>query len=161
MYDSGASIIELQIPFSDPMADGPSIMHANEVALAKGVRTKDCMQAMEKLSAKLDMPFLFMSYYNLLHSYGKKGLDGFLKDAQSSGAEGLIVPDVPFDLKRENFAKKALSYKLTPIPLVSPVTPKKRLKEISKVHDKGFVYCVATTGTTLSLIHISEPTRPC
>lgn len=147
MVDAGASIVELQLPFSDPMADGPSIMYANEVAVENGVSTKDCMKAMERLSKKVEVPLLFMSYYNLLYSY-PAGLDAFLKDARQAGAEGLIVPDISPDCYRDDFFNKSIAQGLAPIPLVSPLTSRARMKKIARIHSEGFVYCVSTTGTT-------------
>lgn len=147
MADAGASIIELQIPFSDPIADGPSIMYANEVGIEQGVNTRDSLRAMEELASSVDIPLLFMSYFNLLYSY-PRGVEAFLKSAKSAGAEGLIVPDIPVDSKRDPYFKMALREDLCPIPLVSPLTNDARMKEIASVHTEGFVYCVSTTGTT-------------
>ncbi len=150
MVDSGASFVELQIPFSDPMADGPTIMRACEEALANGVRTIDCMRAMEKLHRQVEVPLLFMSYYNLLFSYGGKpnGLKAFCRDARNAGAQGLIVPDVPPEEKEEGYWDVSRDYELLPVPLVSPVSSNARFKKIKKVAPDGFVYCVSTTGTT-------------
>jgi tryptophan synthase alpha subunit len=157
MAESGADFIELQIPFSDPMADGPTIMSANEAALETGVRPKDCLKAMEKLAGKTDVPLLFMSYFNLVFAYGGgKGIGGnqdsvahFCRDASNAGATGLIVPDVPPEENNEGYWTTSKEYNLLPVPLVSPVTSDKRLKSISKAcGDDAFVYCVATTGTT-------------
>lgn len=147
MADAGVSTIELQIPFTDPIADGPTIMHANSVALANGVKTRDCLKAMEQLSGKVNCPLFFMSYYNLLFSYAG-GMSGFLRNAKSSGALGLIVPDIPFEERSDGFWTMARENHLLTIPIVSPVTPPDRLRAISKVADSGFVYCVSTTGTT-------------
>lgn len=145
MADSGASIIELQIPFSDPMADGPTIMRACEYALAQGVRTKDCMRAMETLANKTQVPLLFMSYFNLLFNAKVKE---FCKDAAAAGAQGLIVPDIPPEDEMEGYWEAAAENKLAAIPLVSPVTTKSRYQAIKKRAKDGFVYCVSTTGTT-------------
>lgn len=152
MVDGGASFIELQIPFSDPMADGPTIMRANENALTSGTSPRDCMQAMETLSRELPVPLLFMSYYNLLFRYKapreKSGLRNFLKDARSAGAEGLIVPDIPPEEKEDGYWKLAEEYELCAVPLVSPVSSTQRMKKIAAQSKQGFVYCVSTTGTT-------------
>ncbi len=157
MADSGADFIELQIPFSDPMADGPTIMTANEAALETGVTPKNCLKAMEKLAGKTDVPLLFMSYFNLLFAYaGGKGIGGnhdsiahFCRDASNAGATGLIVPDVPPEENSEGYWTTSKEYNLLPVPLVSPVTSQQRLKNIAKAcGDDAFVYCVSTTGTT-------------
>jgi tryptophan synthase alpha chain len=152
MADGGASLIELQIPFSDPMADGPTIMRANEAALQNGVTPKNCMKAVEALSRKVSVPLLFMSYYNLLFTYGGKGkqsgLEHFAADAASAGVQGLIVPDLPPEEKQEGYWTLPLNYGLVPIPLVSPLSSSARLKKIAATAKHGFVYCVSTTGTT-------------
>jgi tryptophan synthase alpha chain len=152
MAEGGASLVELQIPFSDPMADGPTIMRANETALKNGVTPRDCMRALETLSRKVSVPLLFMSYYNLLFAYGGKGkqngLKHFLADAASAGGQGLIVPDLPPEEKQEGYWTLPLNYGLVPIPLVSPLSSPARLKKIAATAKHGFVYCVSTTGTT-------------
>lgn len=158
MADAGASLVELQIPFSDPMADGPTIMRANELALEQGVRPLDCFRAAEKLARAVHAPLLFMSYYNILFSYGEKkrragrdagcGVAQFCRDAKSAGVQGLIVPDVPYHLVRDEYWELAGLHGLAPIPVVAPVTTDKRLKELSTVAKNGFVYCVSATRTT-------------
>ncbi|MBP9837097.1 MAG: tryptophan synthase subunit alpha [Proteobacteria bacterium] len=151
MADSGASIIELQIPFSDPMADGPTIMAANEAALKNGLKVKDCFAAAEKLAKELpNTPLLFMSYFNILYCYnkGKNGVRNFFKDTQAAGVSGVIVPDIPAEDTGEEFWSDAKKFKVAPIPVVSPVSTEDRLKLIKKVTQDSFVYCVSTTGTT-------------
>lgn len=150
MAGSGAKIIELQIPFSDPMADGPTIMAANEAALAKGVKVSECMKAAEKLASKTDVPLLFMSYYNILYQYkaGKApNCVAFCKDAASAGVQGLIVPDVPVELRSE-YWDVARDTKLAAIPIVTPVSTPSRLQSVKRTVSGGFIYCVTTTGTT-------------
>lgn len=155
MANAGASIIELQIPFSDPMADGPTIMAANEAALLQGIKVKDCLKAAEKLSAKTDVPLLFMSYYNILYRYsaGRKrsvdvrGVSDFCRDARAAGIEGLIVPDVPPEENAE-YWKVARDHDLAPIPIVTPISTDARLRKIRSVVSGGFIYCVTTAGTT-------------
>jgi tryptophan synthase alpha subunit len=153
MADSGVSLIELQIPFSDPMADGPTIMHANEVALKNGVTPQMCMRAAAKLSKTVSTPLLFMTYFNIVFNYGysakaKSGLSKFCADASKSGISGLIVPDVSIDDRHEGYWTEAKRAGLYPIPLVTPVTELSRMRAIKKMAGDSFVYCVSTTGTT-------------
>ncbi len=160
MADNGAKFIELQIPFSDPMADGPTIMSANEAALAQGVTPGDCMKAMETLASSVDVPLIFMTYFNLVYAYnggaynggayqgGQDGVRNFSKDAANAGAEALIVPDIPPEENSEGYWSITKEYGLLPVPLVSPISSDERLKRIAAVSDPGFVYCVSTTGTT-------------
>ncbi len=146
MAASGAALIELQIPFSDPMADGPSIMKASEAALKEGVTPIDCLKAMEKLSSEVEVPLLFMSYYNIVFTYG---VDRFIEDAVSAGATGAIVPDIPIEEAADGFFESCKRQDFAAIPLVSPLTEDARMKTISNNTSKdGFVYCVSTTGTT-------------
>lgn len=147
MAESGASIIELQIPFSDPIADGPTIMLANQQGLENLVTPKDCMKAMEVLARKVKVPLLFMSYLNLLINYSG-GLKQFCKDARNAGTQGLIVPDIPPEENAEGYWTLTKANHLIPILIVSPVTTQERLKKLSAVATDGFVYCVSTTGTT-------------
>jgi tryptophan synthase alpha subunit len=144
MAENGAAIIELQIPFSDPMADGPSIMGACEHALSEGVTPLHCLDAMSKLSSKIDTPLLFMSYYNLVLNQ-----KGFAKAASDAGCEGLIVPDITPGESKDSFFTECESESLPVIPLVSPITSETRMKQIaSNSVSAPFVYCVSTTGTT-------------
>ncbi|MFN8390372.1 MAG: tryptophan synthase subunit alpha [Bdellovibrionota bacterium] len=147
MADGGASLIELQIPFSDPMADGPTIMAANEASLENGTRVRDCFKAAEKLSRDISVPLLFMSYFNLLYCY-PGSVKRFCRDAAQAGVQGLIVPDVPPEETSEGYYEHAYVSKVVPVPVVAPVSTKARLTAIQKVAPKGFVYCVSTTGTT-------------
>lgn len=158
MIKSGVDFIEIQIPFSDPVADGPTIMKANEVALKNGTTVESCFHLMEKLSGTLKKSlkkkekeisakpkFLFMSYFNILYHYG---LEKFCKRAKECGCYGLIVPDMPIDEeKNENYLKICKKYRLKPIQVISPLTPTVRLKKIAK-HARGFVYCVSRYGST-------------
>ena len=155
MADAGAKLIELQIPFSDPMADGPTIMAANEAALRQGVKVKDCFRAAEKLAQKTDVPLLFMSYYNILYRYSEKkhkdvdvkGVSDFCQATANAGVQGLIVPDVPPE-ESGLYWSLAADAGLSPIPIVTPVSTQARLEKIQEVVSGGFIYCVTTAGTT-------------
>jgi len=153
MAESGASIIELQIPFSDPMADGPTIMRANEHALSAGVTPAQCMEAAKKIRSKCEVPLLFMSYFNILLNYNSsketKGVEGFCQDAKDAGIDGLIVPDVPPEEDVDGYWSYSKANDLFAVPLVSPVTTQKRFDKIKeRIVEGGFIYCVSTTGTT-------------
>lgn len=145
METSGVDMIELQIPFSDPLADGPTIMKACEESLANGTRVGDAFDVVEKVRKKGRIPLLFMCYYNTVFQYG---IEKFCRDAAMVGIDGLIVPDMPIDEENEErfyfFAKK---YGLHTIQVVSPASTEERLKKISKV-GSGFVYATARQGIT-------------
>jgi len=145
MIDTGVSFLEIQIPFSDPVADGPTIMAANQQALDNGTTPEDCFKLMQRLSKKTNIPLLFMSYYNILFRYG---LDKFCKRAKLVGCYGLIVPDIPIDEEEyDHYLETCKKYGLHAIQVISPITPERRLKKIGQVAS-GFVYCVSRTGTT-------------
>jgi tryptophan synthase alpha chain len=145
MAESGADFIELQIPFSDPMADGPTIMKANDIALANGVRLDDCLELMSDLSKEVDAALLFMTYYQMVFH---RGVAKFCKQAKQAGAQGLIVPDMPLDEEsHEHFMAEANKQKLSHIRLLSPTSTDERIKLNAKV-ENGFVYCTSRSGTT-------------
>jgi len=146
MVKCGIKKIELQIPFSDPLADGPVISHASEIALEKGIKVKDSFELMKKLTAKYrEVDFYFMTYFNIVFNYG---VSKFVLDSKKAGAKGLIVPDMPLDYEEDEHYYSALQKaNLSPIFVISPVTDEKRLKEISNVA-KDFVYLTSTIGTT-------------
>ncbi|MCF7905702.1 tryptophan synthase subunit alpha [Candidatus Gracilibacteria bacterium] len=145
MADTGVTYIEIQIPFSDPIADGPTIMQANQTSLRNGTTTKDCFQLMSRLTKKIKTPLLFMTYFNIVHA---QGVENFCCRVHEAGAWGLIVPDIPFDEEaEEHFLRNCKKYNLHAIQVISPLTTDERLKKIAKVAS-GFVYCVSRLGTT-------------
>jgi tryptophan synthase alpha chain len=138
----GATVVEIGIPFRDPLADGPVIQNAYTKALANGTKVKDIFRCVELIREKSEVPVVLMVYFNVIYF---KGLENFIKDAAKSGVDGLIVPDVPLEERREiNEICEANGIYL--IPLVAR-TSKDRIAAITK-DAKGFVYCVSTNGTT-------------
>lgn len=145
MSESGADFIELQIPFSDPLADGPSIMRACEMSLENGTKVADAFTMMKSLSSHIDQPLLFMGYYNTVFKYG---VEKFCKDAQHAGASGLIIPDMAIDEEgEEHFMSYCKKYNLYNIHVISPASTEERLKKNAQVAE-GFIYCTARQGTT-------------
>lgn len=141
----GVDFIELQIPFSDPLADGPTIMKASEKALENGIRVKDAFEVARKLSKEVSVPLLFMAYYNNVFKYGVKK---FCKDAKEAGISGLIVPDVPIEEEaQEHFMEHCEKHNLHHIHVISPASTDERLKKNAQV-SKGFIYCTARQGIT-------------
>ncbi len=139
--EAGADLIELGIPFSDPLADGPVIHAAGSEALAAGVKPSDVLALCEEVADRV--PVLLMVYANLVLSHGG---DEFVKRAAAAGAAGLIVPDLPHDESASvrGFCDAA---GLALVPLVAPTTPEDRLRAIG-ADARGFVYAVSLTGTT-------------
>jgi tryptophan synthase alpha subunit len=145
MAQAGVDFVELQIPFSDPLADGPTIMRACEESLANGTKVKDAFAVMKELSSQVAVPLLFMSYYNIVFRYG---VEKFCRDAKKAGASGLIVPDIPLDEEPyEHFYQYAKKYDLHTIQVVSPASTESRLKKNGAIA-RGFVYCTARQGIT-------------
>ncbi|HSA83710.1 MAG TPA: tryptophan synthase subunit alpha [Patescibacteria group bacterium] len=145
MAASGVDIVELQIPFSDPLADGPTIMKACEISLAQGTKVKDAFIVMKKLSQAVVIPLLFMAYYNTVFKYG---VEAFCRDAKNAGAVGLIVPDMSIDEeKEEGFYAACKKYDLHTIQVLSPASTEERIEKNVKVAS-GFVYFTARQGTT-------------
>lgn len=140
--DSGADLIELGVPFSDPLADGPTIHAAATAALDNGATLADALAVCKSISDRI--PIVLMVYANMVISHG--GAAGFARLAAAAGASGVIVPDLPLgeaEDVREDFAAAGLAM----VPLVAPTTPDGRRKEICEVA-RGFVYVVSTIGTT-------------
>lgn len=145
MEEAGADFIELQIPFSDPLADGPTIMRACEKALENRVKVKDAFTLANKLSKQVKIPLLFMAYYNTVFKYGTKK---FCLDAKKAGISGLIVPDMPLEEEEEeHFMRYCRESGLYHIRVISPSSTAERLKKNAKVA-RGFVYCTARQGIT-------------
>nr|BBH88512.1 tryptophan synthase alpha chain [Thermosporothrix sp. COM3] len=145
--EGGADIIELGIPFSDPLADGATIQQAGHVALEQGMTLKGCMQIASRIAAQSDAPLVFMGYYNPILAYG---LERFCRDACNSGICGLIIPDLPPE-EAESLQRAAYAYGLAIIFLVPPTTPDERIAHIADIVAQGpggFLYCVSLSGVT-------------
>ncbi|MEM7234035.1 MAG: tryptophan synthase subunit alpha [Planctomycetota bacterium] len=153
MVEAGVDVIEVQIPFSDPTADGPVITQACQAALDNGVTVADAMAFMKEMSSKYETPFLYMSYTNIAFAYAggpdaeDGGLRAFVRDSAAAGAAGMILPDLPPDQDQEGYTEACREFGLHPIYVVSPNTPDRRLEMIRDV-SSGFVYSTSRTGTT-------------
>ena len=142
MAQAGADLIELGIPFSDPTAEGPVIQAANERALAGGVTTDQIFDMVRRLRTELTVPMVFMTYANVVFSYGT---ERFISTAADIGMDGLILPDVPYE-EREEFAPVCRKYGLDLISLIAP-TSEDRIAMIAR-EAEGFLYCVSSLGVT-------------
>ncbi|MCK5679726.1 tryptophan synthase subunit alpha [bacterium] len=139
---AGADVVELGVPFSDPLADGPTIQAASGRALAQGVTLKKIIATVAKIRLRTDIPLVLMSYYNPLFSYG---LEEFVADAATAGVDGVIVPDLPLE---ESYLLRSLADgKIAVVPLAAPTTPDARLAKIV-ASGSGFLYYVTVTGIT-------------
>ncbi len=142
MAEAGADLIELGIPFSDPTAEGPVIQAANVRALSGGVTTDKIFDMVTRIRKKTDIPMVFMTYANVVFSYGT---ERFAEKAAQVGMDGIILPDVPFEEKGE-FDGIFSAHGLDFISLIAP-TSHDRITTIAK-EASGFVYCVSSLGVT-------------
>lgn len=143
MVDAGVELMELQIPFSEPIADGPVILHANQRSLQAGCRVERCLRFSEEVTKRFGIPFLVMSYYNVFFKFG---VADFAKTLAAAGLRGAIVPDLPPEEAGEYLAAMAEAG-LDPIFIFSPNTTDERMAAIAE-HARGLVYCVARKGVT-------------
>ncbi|NQT28233.1 MAG: tryptophan synthase subunit alpha [Candidatus Omnitrophica bacterium] len=143
LEEAGVDVIELGIPFSDPLADGPIIQQATTAALAKGANTDNFFKELSGLKQSLKIPVVIMSYYNPIFKFG---LVRFLKKMKQSGASALINVDMPLEEGAE-YIKEARKLNIDTIFFVTPVTSAKRIKKIVN-QSRGFIYYISVTGIT-------------
>lgn len=143
MVEAGVDLIEMQIPFSEPIADGPVILRANQKALRSGVTVARCLEFGAEIARRFPVPLLVMSYYNILFRYG---VEGFVRTLHEMGCQGAIVPDLPPE-EGADYLGAMDRHGLSPIFIYSPRTSESRLSLIAQ-HARGFVYCVARKGVT-------------
>lgn len=142
MQEAGADLIEIGIPFSDPVAEGVVIQDANERALSAGCTTDKLFDMVKRAREKVTVPVVFMTYINPIYTYGK---EKFMKRCVECGLDGVIVPDLPYEEKDE-IAGVCEEYGIDLISLIAP-TSHDRIKMIAK-EAKGFIYCVSSMGVT-------------
>ncbi len=144
MEEAGADLIEIGIPFSDPIAEGPVIQDANERALAKGCTTDHLFDLVKRVreNGSVTVPIVYLTYANPIYTYGK---DRFMKKCQECGINGVIVPDIPFEEKGE-FLEEANKYGIDIISMIAP-TSEDRILKIAK-EATGFLYVVSSLGVT-------------
>src|SRR5215216_6811055 len=159
---NGADLIEVGLSFSDPLADGPVIQKATQVALEKGITLKKSLEAVKELRKRgVDIPLVLMGYYNPMLAYG---LEKFVCDAIEAGADGFIIPDLPVE-EADEFSAALTSYsegsgaavdeKAMLIPMLAPTSSPERMEMIAR-KAKGFIYLVSVTGVTGERQSISE-----
>jgi tryptophan synthase alpha chain len=162
---NGADLIEVGLSFSDPLADGPVIQRATQVALEQGITVKKSLEALRELRRRgVEIPLVLMGYYNPMLAYG---LDRFICDAIEAGADGFIVPDLPVE-ESDEFQSALTSYPLGSgatrkgreveaplIQMIAPTSPSDRMERIAR-NAKGFIYLVSVTGVTGERKSISE-----
>jgi len=139
----GVDCLELGVPFSDPLADGPIIQEASQKALRQGVHLKDIINLVKKARKSTNMPICLMTYYNPIFCFGE---EQFVKKAVEAGVDGVIIPDLPPE-EGKTLIAKAQKSGLDVICFIAPTTPRVRMKYISGI-SRGFIYYVSLTGVT-------------
>lgn len=150
LANNGADLIEVGLSFSDPLADGPVIQQATQIALEKGITVKKSLDAVGELRRRgVTIPLILMGYYNPMLAYG---LENFIHDAREAGADGFIIPDLPLE---ESDEFTSLAGEMPLIQMLAPTSPDERMEAIAR-RAKGFIYLVSVTGVTGERMSISE-----
>ena len=155
LEEAGADLIELGVPFSDPIADGPTVQRASERALTHQISLQQILEIVRAVRKQTDIPIALMSYYNPIFRMGE---DAFCKAAQEAGVDGVIVPDLPPE-QAQPLLEVAPNYNLATIFLVAPTSPPERMQLIASV-STGFIYCVSVTGVTGARAMLSDEIAP-
>lgn len=144
LENSGVDMIEIGLPFSDPLADGPTIQESSQIALHNGMTTKILFQQLENIRETVKIPLLIMGYFNPILQYG---VENFCKRCAEIGIDGLIIPDLPVDIYIENYKLLFEKYDLINIFLITPQTSEDRIRYIDSVSN-GFIYMVSSASVT-------------
>ncbi len=144
MTKAGADMVEVQIPFSDPLADGPTIMAANQKALAGGATPARCFDLIRDMKNDVSIPLLVMTYANIAHTMG---VEKFISESAECGVSGLIIPNLPVDERNDGYYSRVKDYDLYAISVLSPGMAKPRLRSMAKTAE-GFIYITLKVGMT-------------
>ena len=155
LQKSGVDFIEIGLPFSDPLADGPTIQQSSTKALKNGMTTKKLFEQLKDIREKIEIPLIIMGYFNPILQYG---VEDFCKKCQETGIDGLIIPDLPVDVYNEKYRNLFEKYGLINIFLITPQTSDERIKFIDSVSD-GFIYMVSSASVTGSTSGFGEETK--
>jgi tryptophan synthase alpha chain len=143
LIDGGTDILELGVPFSDPVADGPVIQMADERALAAGITPAGIFGIVREIRTFSDIPVVFLTYYNIVYRYG---IDRFYRDAQGAGVDGILIADMPVE-ESDEVTEVAGRYGIDPIFLVTQTTSDERIRKIAS-RARGYLYLVSVLGVT-------------
>lgn len=144
LENNGVDMIEIGLPFSDPLADGPTIQESSTQALKNGMTTEVLFNQLKNIRKTVNIPLIIMGYFNPMLQYG---VEDFCKKCQDIGIDGLIIPDLPVDVYHEEYKAIFDSYGLINVFLITPQTSDERIKYIDSVSD-GFIYMVSSASTT-------------
>ncbi len=155
LEEAGADLIELGVPFSDPIADGPTVQRSSERALTHRISLQQILEMVATLRRQTDIPIALMGYYNPIFRMGE---DAFCKAAQDAGVDGVIIPDLPPE-QAQPLLDIAPNYNLATIFLAAPTSPPERMQLIASI-STGFIYCVSVTGVTGARATLSDEIAP-
>ncbi len=141
---AGADLIEIGIPYSDPVADGPTIQESNQIALKNGISLKKVLDQLESVREETKLPLLLMGYLNVFFQFG---IESLCQRCSEIGIDGLIIPDLPLSLYQERYQATFQHYGVEYISLITPQTSEERIRKIDAESD-GFLYIVSQSGTT-------------
>jgi tryptophan synthase alpha chain len=141
---AGADLIEIGIPYSDPLADGPTIQNSSDIALKNGISIDKIFEQLASIKNRINIPLALMGYYNPMLKYG---IEKFCKNAKASGVKALIIPDLPIDIYERQIKSIYDQYDLKPVFLITPQTPIEKIKRID-AHANGFIYAVSSASIT-------------
>ena len=144
LQESGVDMIEIGLPFSDPLADGPTIQDSSTQAIQNGMTTEILFNQLHNIRESIDIPLVLMGYFNPMMQYG---IEGFCQYCHAIGIDGLIIPDLPVDIYQARYKKLFDQYGLYNMFLITPQTPEERIRYIDKV-SKGFIYMVSSASVT-------------
>lgn len=144
LQDAGVDMIELGLPFSDPLADGPTIQESSTKALKNGMTTEKLFEQLKGVRKHIDIPLIIMGYFNPMMQYG---VERFCEKCQEVGIDGLIIPDLPVDVYHNQYQELFQQHGLLNMFLITPQTPDDRIRYIDSVSE-GFIYMVSSAATT-------------
>ena len=144
LQESGVDLVEIGLPFSDPLADGPTIQESSTQALRNGMSTAKLFEQLQGIREEIHIPLVLMGYFNPMLQYG---VEAFCKKCHEVGIDGLIMPDLPVEVYQREYKEIYEKYDLLPIFLITPQTPEARVQHLDKA-SKGFLYMVSTASTT-------------
>lgn len=151
---NGINMIEIGMPFSDPLADGPTIQRSSEQALADGMTLKKLLEELKDIRETVSIPLLLMGYFNTVLKYG---VEQFCKDISAIGIDGVILPDLSLEYYQTHYQAAFEKYNVIPVFLITPQTPEERILETAR-NSKGFIYMVSTAATTGTQIGYAQET---
>jgi tryptophan synthase alpha chain len=144
LENTGVDLIEIGMPFSDPLADGPTIQESSTKALMNGMTTELLFEQLKEIRNHISIPLILMGYFNPVLQFG---VEKFLKKAAEIGIDGVILPDLPLEVYEREYKDLFEAYRLSMIFLITPQTPERRIRQIEKA-STSFIYMVSTSSTT-------------